>query len=109
MRSRPYRLTPAAIADLEAIVDFLNQRDPVAAVRFVEASQATFEQLAFAPLAYPRLRTTRSRLMDLRWRPLTGAFRRYLVFYRGSDEHVDIVRVVHSARDIERALLESED
>lgn len=79
MRERPYRLAPAAVEDLEAIADYLNERDPVAAVRFVEAAEATFEQIGFAPLAFPRLRTSNPRLAGLRWRPLTGAFRRYLV------------------------------
>jgi plasmid stabilization system protein ParE len=51
MRARPYRLAPAAVEDLEAIADYLNERDPVAAVRFVEAAEATFEQLGFAPAA----------------------------------------------------------
>jgi toxin ParE1/3/4 len=108
LRACPYRLAPAAIGDLEAIADYLNQRDPVAAVRFVEAAQATFEQLGFAPLAFPRLRTSNPRLAGLRWRPLTGAFRRYLVFYAESDEHVDIIRVLHSAREIERVLLDED-
>jgi plasmid stabilization system protein ParE len=37
----------------------------------------------------------------MRWRALTGAFGRYLVFYRvGDDDAVNVVRVLHSARDI---------
>jgi len=74
-------------------------------VRFVEAAQATFEHIAFLPLAYAKMRSETPALADMRWRPLTGAFDRYLVFYRLSDDDViDIVRVLHSARDIDRIL-----
>lgn len=109
MHARPYRSTPAARADLEAITDYLNERNPIAAIRFVEAAEAAFEQLGFAGAAFPRLRSDHPRLAELRWRPLTGAFHRYLVFYRGSEESVDIVRVLHSARDIETVLLGESD
>lgn len=57
------------------------------------------------PRAYPKLRTKTPELRDLRWRALTGAFNRYLVFYRvDADDLVDIVRLVHSARDLGRVL-----
>lgn len=51
--SSEYRLRPAAGRDLEGIVDYLAERNPIAAVRFVEAAQATFEHIAFMPEAYP--------------------------------------------------------
>lgn len=105
--SSPYRLSPAAMEDMESIIDYLRERNPVVAVRFVEAAQATFEHVAFVPLAYTKLRTERPALADIRWRPLTGAFNRYLVFYRVVDHDiVDVVRVLHSARDLDRILSE---
>jgi plasmid stabilization system protein ParE len=81
-----YRLSPAAVEDMEGIIDYLRERNPVAAVRFVEAAQATFEHVAFMPLAYPTMRTERPALAGVSWRPLTGAFDRYLVFYRVTDD-----------------------
>jgi toxin ParE1/3/4 len=103
-----YELRPAALDDLDAIVDYLRERNPLAAIRFVEAAQATFEHIAFMPFAYPKLRTELRALADLRWRTLTGAFNRYLVFYRVAADHVDVVRVLHSARDLESILAEDE-
>lgn len=104
MSSR-YVVRPAAHADIEAIVDYLRERNPLAAVRFVEAAQATFEYLADMPRAYPRLGWDDPRLADMRRRPLTGAFHRYLVFYLVTEAGtVDVVRVLHSARDIVRIL-----
>jgi toxin ParE1/3/4 len=95
-----YRLTPAAIADLDDVVEYLQAFDPIAAVRFVESAQATFEHLGYAPQAYPRYSSTSPRTADLRWRPLTGAFGKYLVFYRVEPDGPVIIRVIHSARDL---------
>jgi plasmid stabilization system protein ParE len=90
---------------MESVVDTLRERNPVAAVRFVEAAQATFEHVAFMPFAYPELATQRPALAGMRWRPLTGSFDRYLVFYRVTDGGVVIVvRVLHSARDLDHIL-----
>jgi len=103
--SSRYRLSPAAVEDMEAIIDHLRERNPVAAVRFIEAAQATFEHIAFVPLAYPKLRTAKPTLADMRSRPLSGAFDRYVVFYRVVDEDlVDVVRLLHSAQDLQRIL-----
>ncbi|WP_052556676.1 type II toxin-antitoxin system RelE/ParE family toxin [Enhygromyxa salina] len=108
MKTRSYRLTPAARDDMNAIVDYLRERNPVAAIRFVEAAQATFEHICQASSAYPRLGWGGPRLAFLRWRPLTGAFNRYLVFYHEGDDYFDVVRVLHSARNIERILRDEE-
>lgn len=104
MRVRSYCLSPAARGDIEAIVDYLRERNPVAAVRFVEAAQATFEHLSFAGEAHRKLTTGHPALAELRSRPLTGAFRRYLVFYRESEAIIAVVRVLHSARDLDSFL-----
>jgi toxin ParE1/3/4 len=93
---------------MSAIVDYLRERNPVAAIRFVEAAQATFEHLCDASCAYPTLGWGGPRLASLRGRPLTGAFHRYLVFYRVGDEHIDVIRVLHSALDIEHILTDEE-
>ena len=103
--SHRYRLRPAAVEDIETIIDYLRERNPVAAVRFVEAAQATFEHIAFMANAYPTVRTATPALAEMRWRPLTGSFDRYLVFYRvAGEDQVDVVRVLHSARDLDPIL-----
>jgi plasmid stabilization system protein ParE len=89
---------------MRAIVLYLRERNPIAAVRFVESAQATFEHLAETPRAYSKVNSTNPRLAELRSRPLTGAFSRYQVYYSiASDDLPTIVRVLHSARDIDRA------
>ena len=101
-----YRLRPRALVDVEEIVEQLRGAgDPLLALRFIEAAQATFESLAFAPKAYPRFESADARLQGMRFRPLTGSFERYLVFYRLDDENwVEVARVVHAARDLRRVL-----
>ncbi|MFV8753850.1 type II toxin-antitoxin system RelE/ParE family toxin [Nannocystaceae bacterium ST9] len=101
MTSR-YRLTPRAVEDLGEVVEYLRALDPIVAVRFVESAEVTFDHLGHAPLAYPRYFSSLPRLVDLRWRPLTGSFDKYLVFYRVTGDVPIIVRIVHSARDLNR-------
>lgn len=48
------------------------------------------------------------RLVDVRQQAIKG-FKRYLVFYRVTDTGVEILRVIHSARDIEAILDEGEE
>ncbi|MBM3994705.1 MAG: type II toxin-antitoxin system RelE/ParE family toxin [Planctomycetes bacterium] len=50
-----------------------------------------------------RLRIGRHRLCG----PTVPRFRKYLVFYRVDDDVIDIIRVLHSARDLP-TILESE-
>ncbi len=44
------------LADIEAIVDYINEREPVTAVRFVEAVERTLEHIADVPTANPMFR-----------------------------------------------------
>lgn len=58
--SGEYKLRPAANDNLEAIVDYLAERRPIAAVRFLEAAQARFEHVACMPRAHPTVPTNRT-------------------------------------------------
>lgn len=42
---------------------------------------------------------TSSKLANIRQQPIKG-FKNYLVFYRSTDSAVEILRVIHGARDI---------
>jgi len=102
------RLTPAAIADIEAITDYLHRRSPLAATRFVDAARATFDHVRDTPRAYPEIYTRIRVLHGIRWRALTGAFHRYSMFYRVVSDGVDVIRVLHSARDVEGILAQTD-
>ena len=69
--------------------------------RFLQNVNASFEGLAAMP-ELGAARTFRSpRFATVRMWPVRG-FERYLLFYRPIEEGVEILRVLHGARDIER-------
>lgn len=92
--------TPQARADLSEIASYLAQDSLSAALRFLEAAETTFADLASSPelgtldeFRSPRLAGVR------RWR--IRGFNSYLVFYRALDQGIEVIRVFHGARDIE--------
>lgn len=83
---------PAAAADLEAIVDYIAADNPAAA----QALIARLEDLAAALAATPGMGRVRLDLL-----PNLRSFRlgRYLLFYRATSNGIEVVRVLHGARD----------
>ena len=84
---------PAAEADLEVIHDFIAAENPAAAAALVTRLEDLAVLLADAPgmgRARPEL------LPNLRSFPLGS----YLLFYRPHDNGIEVVRVLHGARDI---------
>ncbi len=95
-----YRVSPQAEADVVAIACYIAENNRDAGERFVDAAYATFRFLTTQPeLGRPR-RFTSSALTGLRsWR--VARFTRYLIFYRCRDGVVEILRVIHGARDLD--------
>ena len=89
-----------ALRDVEELIDFLRNRSAEVAQRFVEATNATFEFLAANREVGERCRFSDPRLEGIRVWPVEG-FRNHLVYFRPIDDGVQIVRVLHGARDIE--------
>lgn len=87
------RFSPAARADLIAIGEHIAEQNPAAATRFVVALERRCRQLSRTPHLGPARPEIR---YDLRL--LT--FRAYVILYRIELNDVEIVRVVHGARDI---------
>jgi toxin ParE1/3/4 len=82
------------------IVATINAANPVAAGRFVAALRATEELL----LERPGIGTPRDygnpALAGMRWHSVKG-FRKYLIFYLPRSDGIEIVRVLHGARDLD--------
>lgn len=93
------RLADAALRDLTAIEDHVALDKPDAARRLVRTLFKRCETLAQNPRRYPA-----AGVADLRKRP-EGA---YLIFYRVTDD-VEIVRILHAARDWTHLLASDED
>jgi len=77
------------------------------ALRFMDATRKAFdligEQPGIGSLRYAHL----PMLEDLRVFPVSG-FENHLVFYIERQVYVDVIRVLHSARDLPVALAEGE-
>ncbi|HEX7181608.1 MAG TPA: type II toxin-antitoxin system RelE/ParE family toxin [Thermoanaerobaculia bacterium] len=86
-------LTPAARADLQEIVDYIRQDSPEAARRVLREIQDSMRKLS----RMPQMGHLREDLCDepLRFWQVYS----YLVIYRPETRPLQILRVLHSARD----------
>ena len=104
----PLRVSPAADADLDELAAYLARAAGIeTALRFLDASSATFEAIARSPGIGERRPSARLDAADLRVCRVEG-FENYLAFYRTTDAGILIVRVFHGARDLGR-MIDSED
>ncbi len=102
-----YALTvrAAATADVDEISWYIAQNNIDAANRFLVAAEAAFELLQDTPGAGPVFETDAPDLQGFRKWPIHG-FLNYIVYYRVEVETVDIVRILHGARNLPDALRE---
>ena len=92
---------PKAKRDIVDIASFIALDSAPAAERFVEAVEVTLQALARMPRMGAARTFRRPSLAGLRMWSIKG-FERYLVFYRPLPDGIDVIRVVHGARDIQR-------
>jgi toxin ParE1/3/4 len=92
--------TPQAGADLLEIADYLAQDDLETGLRFLDAAELAFELLAGMPELGTLCRFKSPQAAGLRVWPIK-AFENYLIFYRPTPEGIDVIRVIHGARDLE--------
>ncbi len=97
---RDYILAPEALQDLQDVWDFIARDSPEAASRVQEELFKAFERLAKMPgQGHQR--------QDLTDKPvLFFAVRSYLVVYRPDTSPLQIVGVLHGARDVPTLLRE---
>ena len=90
--------SPAAVADLENIRDYIATDNRERAISFVMEITEAGEAIADMPRAFGLVPRLEERAIRKR------TFGRYLIFYRIEAESVQILHVAHSARDYIRAL-----
>ena len=96
-------LKPQADRDITNQFDYIAKDNLEAAIRFYEAAFRTFDVLLTNPHIGPARDFKDPQLTDVRiW--LVKGFDKYLIFYRATDERVEILRVLHAARDIDNIL-----
>jgi toxin ParE1/3/4 len=102
--TRQYRVLPAADHDLDRQAEYLAREATLeTALRFCDAARSTFERIAETPSIGERRESVNPRLAGMRVRRVDG-FEKHLVFYRVADDAVDVIRILHGARDIEEVL-----
>jgi toxin ParE1/3/4 len=92
-----YRISDEAQRDLAGIGQHIAQDNPERAVSFVDELTAKFRLVAERPLSYPAREDWHPELRSALHRP-------YVILFCVADDHVDIVRVFHGARDIPNLL-----
>ncbi|NOT00409.1 MAG: type II toxin-antitoxin system RelE/ParE family toxin [Phycisphaerales bacterium] len=99
-------IRPAAQDDLDDAGAYIAKDSPATAKRFLVAAERAFQQLSDTP-GLGRVRKLRhSRLAGVRsWR--IQGFENWLIFYRPVDSSLEVIRVLHGARDLETVLDDS--
>ena len=91
-------LLPKAEADIDEHVAYIAHDNIEKALEFDEAVFESFERLREMPLISSEQTYMNERLKGLRMWFVKG-FENYLIFYRPLRTRIEIVRVLHSARD----------
>jgi toxin ParE1/3/4 len=93
-----YRLTPRAQIDLAEIIEYISRRSPQNAIK-------VFDELHNAMRKLARMPGMGHRREDLTDRPLLfWPVHSYLVVYRRDRDPIEIVHIVHGARDLKAVL-----
>lgn len=79
---------------------FIAQDNVEAAEKFIAATEAAFRLLAETPGAGALREYLNPSLAGLRMWPIRG-FDKHLIFYRETPDALEIVRLLHAARDVE--------
>ena len=107
-RERGIQVRALARADIADQAAWLAHSDVEVAVRFIDAIDSTLTRLRDRP-ALGRARAFESpHLAGVRSLRVDG-FLEHLVFYRWNDDLIDVLRVLHGARDLGAALLGDEE
>jgi toxin ParE1/3/4 len=99
--SRRVVVRPLAKDDLGEQALFIAKDSVNAALRFLDAAQAAFERLRSFPEIGRSREFLHAALRGVRSWPIPK-FEKHVIFYRISGDLVEILRVVHSGRDLDR-------
>jgi toxin ParE1/3/4 len=97
---------PAVWHDLLDHVDLISRDNPDAAERFIDAVEGSFALLAENPLLGGLAAFDHPAAHGLRRWSIRG-FRNYIAFYRPLSNGIEVIRLLHAARDAESAIGES--
>ena len=80
-------------------------RDKIApAERFLKVAEETFQRTAEMPLVGRVWESELPHLAGVRAYPMPEGFRNYMIFYRPIKDGIEVLAVLHGARDLDAAL-----
>lgn len=89
---------PAVIDELIDLAYYIALEDPETADRFLIACEEAFGQLARMPYLGSQRAFNKAQLQDMRmWR--VKGFDKHLIFYRPIQNGIEVLHIIHSARD----------
>ena len=91
-------VTAEAETDLEQIARYVAEHSPQSALKLIRELRERCESLSDAPRGYPLV--PRYEHLGIRRRP----FGNFLIFYRVGADAIEIVHILHGARDYEPLL-----
>ncbi len=97
------RKHPQVIRDLIEIATYIAENDLDRSDNFLSAVEETFKQLGKMPQLGKKSYFSNPRLQNIRQLAVKG-FGKYLIFYQTMETGVEIIRVIHGAREIESIL-----
>jgi toxin ParE1/3/4 len=104
MSSR-FIIAPDAEKELDNQASYIaGKAEPETGARLYTAAEAAFELLARNPELGPVRDFGKEELSGLRMGPIRG-FEKHLIFYRPTDEGIEIVWIFHASQDIEALIL----
>lgn len=105
MSARILRRLKAA-QDVEDIANYIAKNSLEAAVRFLENTEATLRDVANSPGIGSLFESDYAELANLRFRRVKG-FPNHLIFYIEHAGAIEVVRILHGARDLDAELRKS--
>ena len=101
--TRKIVIRPRASKDLDEEFAYIAENNIDAALRFFDATRESISQLAKMPGIGSPCEVKNQSLAGLRkW--AVKAFNKHLIFYLTQDDCIEVVRILHAARDIPTVL-----
>lgn len=98
-------ISELADQDIDRHFSYIAENNLDAAVKLYDAMFKSFDLLQSSPKIGVKCQFSHPKLVELRQWHVKG-FKKYLIFYREGFGSIEIVRVLHSSRDLEQALIE---
>src|SRR6478735_5433965 len=90
--------TDLALADLAELAEYIRQRNPPAAMRFIDAAEVTLRRLATMPGIGEPFEADNPAFDGLRCMSISK-FSNYIVYYKPLSDGIVVYRVLHASQD----------